>query len=127
MLDRLTLVVLIEDETAKLSHEGREKWQDYNTAVYLSDDDERIPSPEQQLLYARMGQLPQSDKDVVERLKTLWAGLYQSDFDENRGKSGVKEREAAVIHAARLKDRAEGRERAPNRSLDDALDRLGED
>jgi hypothetical protein len=127
MLGRLTLVELIEAETAKLSREGREKWEDYNATVYLSNDDERIPSREQQVLYARMGQLPQSDKDVLERLKTLWGGLYQSDFDESRGKSGVKEREAAVIHAAHLKDRAEGRERASYMSLDDALDRLGED
>ena len=88
-MDRLTLVELIEAETAKLSNEGREKWQDYNAAVYLSDDDERIPSPEQQALYARMRHLPQSDKDVIGRLNRLWVGLYQSDFEENRGKSGV--------------------------------------
>ena len=127
MLDRLTLVKLIENETAKLSHEGREKWQDYNADVYLGSDDERIPSPQQQDLYARMRHLPQSDKDIIERLKRLWFGLYQSDFEESEGKSGVGEREAAAIHAARLKDRAEGRERAPYMSLDDALDRLRED
>ena len=126
-MDRLTLVKLIENETAKLSNEGREKWQDYNAAVYLSDDDERIPSPEQQALYARLRHLPQSDKDVIGRLKRLWVGLYQSDFEESKGKSGVGVREAAVIHAALLKDRAEGRERAPYRSLEDALDRLRED
>lgn len=59
-------------------------------------------------------------------MKALWIGLYQSDFMESKGKSGEDDRIQAVIYAARLKDRQDGRERAPYTTLDDALDRLRE-
>jgi hypothetical protein len=45
---------------------------------------------------------------------------------ESKGKSGEDDRIQAVIYAARLKDRQDGRERAPYTTLDDALDRLRE-
>jgi hypothetical protein len=61
-MDRLTLVELIESETAKPSSEGRGRWEEYNAAVYLSPDEERIPYPDEIALFRRLKSLPQSDK-----------------------------------------------------------------
>jgi len=39
-VDRITLVELIEDETAKLSPRGRELWEEMETLVELSPEEQ---------------------------------------------------------------------------------------
>ena len=39
-MDRITLVELIEDETAKLSPRGRELWEEMETLVELSPEEQ---------------------------------------------------------------------------------------
>ena len=131
-MDRLTLVTLIENETAKLSPEGRQVWEDWNTPNYLSSDEETELDPhaqahEEAAISERRRRLSQLDKAVMDRVKALWYGLYQSDYAEKRGRSGEADRVEAVMYAARLKDRDEGRPRDPHMTLDEALARLRED
>jgi len=106
-VDRITLVELIEDETAKLSPRGRELWEEMETLVELSPE-EQASLHERTDIVNRLVLLSPLEQGVLHRLMELRAGLYESDRQEERGESGEGHRVRSVILAAKLKDISEG-------------------
>ena len=86
-MDRITLVELIEDETAKLSPRGRALWEEMETLVELSPE-EQASLHERTDIVNRRVLLSPLEQGVLDRLMELRAGLYESDRHEERGESG---------------------------------------
>ena len=122
-MDRITLVELIEGETAKLSPRGRELWEEMETLVELSPE-EQASSHEMTDIVNRMVLLSPHEQGVLDRLMELRAGLYESDKREERGESGEGYRVRSVILAAQSKDRSEGRQVDPDMTVEQAVARL---
>lgn len=53
----------------------------------------------------RMVRLPEPDQHVLQVLRELRAGLYQSDCSERLGEPAKPHRDRCVINAATMKDR----------------------
>ena len=122
-MDRITLVELIEGETAKLSPRGRELWEEMETLVELSPE-EQASSHEMTDIVNRMVLLSPHEQGVLDKLMELHAGLYESDKREERGESGEGYRVRSVILAAQSKDRSEGRQVDPDMTVEQAVARL---
>ena len=122
-VDRITLVELIEDETAKLSPKGRELWEEMETLVELSPE-EQASLHERTDIVNRRVLLSPLEQGVLNRLMELRAGLYESDRQEERGESGEGHRVRCVILAAKLKDISEGRHGDPDMTVEQAVARL---
>jgi hypothetical protein len=125
--DRVSFIELIEGETARLSAEGRELWEE------LEFTRESIPDPADEGRMAReydimerIFELPMPEQFLVSRLAELVAGLRRSEEAERRGASGQEHWVRGVINAAMLKDREEGRTVDPNMTLELAIVRLTE-
>lgn len=132
-VDRLTLVELIEGEASKLSPSGRELWERLELHVESSAPEEATPATmpptdsEQVEIADSMVQLPWQERSILERLMELFAGLHSSDYAEKqRGLPGDPARNRAVILAAGLKDRSEGRQIDPDMTPERAVARLKE-
>ncbi len=126
-MDRLELVELIEGEKAKLSPEGRRLWDDLDASLYLSPDDETKLKAHEKDTINQMGELPEFDQNIINRLTELRAGLYDSDAVERRGESGESKRTKSVIYAAMFKDRDQHRQIDPSMTLEQAKARLREE
>ena len=126
-MDRIRLIELIEDETGRLSPEGRGLWMELE---FLR---ESIPDPQEESRMARefditerTFDLPSPEQFVISRLAELVGGLRTSEKAEEQGESGDEHRVGSVINAAWLKDRQEGRAIDPDMTLDRAIARLKE-
>jgi hypothetical protein len=122
-VDRITLVELIEDETAKLSLRGRALWEEMETLVELSPE-EQASLHERTDIVNRLVLLSPLEQGVLHRLMELRAGLYESDRKEERGESGEGYRVRSVILAAKLKDISEGGHGDPDMTVEQAVARL---
>ncbi len=131
-MDRLELVELIEGEAAKLSPRGRELWEALELSLESSAPEEATPAtvppptPEEDAIIRRMAELPEPEQGVLGRLMELMAGLHSSDHAESQGRPGEPSRDQAVILAAGLKDRQEGRRIDPDMTPEQATARIRE-
>ena len=131
-MDRLTLIELIENEAAKLSPRGRDLWERLEVHVETTAPEEATPKTlpppdaEQLEVVGLMGELPWQEQGILERLMELLAGLRSSDYAETHGQPSEPHRNQAVILAAGLKDRREGRQIDPDMTPEQALARLRE-
>ena len=126
-MDKICLIELIETQTARLSPEGTELWEQME---FLR---ESIPNPADESRMAReheimeqIFELPAPEQFLTSRLAELVGGLRKSEKAEDQGESGYEHRVRSVINAAWLKDRQEGRSIDPKMTLDRALARLQE-
>ena len=123
MVDRITLVELIEGETGKLSPRGRELWEEMEILLELSPE-EQDASASLAALTSQTAELPPLAFHTLDRLMKLREGLYASEKSEERGESGEHVRDRAVIIAASLKDKIEGRQIDPDMTVELAVARL---
>ena len=126
-MDRVHFIELIEGETARLSVEGRDLWEE------LEFIRESIPDPADEDRMAReydvmerIFELPMPEQFLISRLAELVAALRRSEEAERRGEPGEEDRVRGVINAAMLKDQEEGRTVDPNITLELAIVRLTE-
>jgi hypothetical protein len=126
-LDRIRFIELIEGETARLSSEGINLWEE------LEFIRESIPDPADEGRMAaeydvmeRIFELPMPEQFATSRLAELVAALRRSEEAERRGEPGEEDRVRGVINAAMLKDQEEGRTVNPNMTLELAVVRLRE-
>jgi hypothetical protein len=129
VVDRVTLVELIEGETARLSPKGRELWEEMETLVELSPEEQTlrsIQSQQEEISNRMYDELPLHERHVIDWIYALSAGLADSDKVEKQGESGEKHRDKAVVLAAQLKDKYEGRQIDPDMTLEQAVSRLRE-
>ena len=127
-MDRLEMVELIEDQAAKLTPEGRDLAERMELLA------EAPPGPDHRATYAaQRAQADEAwdlssslDRSIIERLHVLWEGLERSDGAARHGKSGARYRDMAVVVAAGIKDRSEGRMIDPDMTPDKAVSRLRE-
>ena len=126
-MSKIRLIELIETQTARLSPEGRELWEQLE---FLR---ESIPNPEDESRMAReyeimeqIFELPAPEQFAISRLAELVDGLRKSEKVEDRGESGDEHRVRGVVNAAWIKERQEGLSIDPNMTLDRALARLQE-
>jgi hypothetical protein len=126
-LDRVRFIELIEGETARLSPEGRELWEELEFIREAVPDpaDEKRMAREYEIM-ERIFELPMPEQFVTSRLAELVAARRRSDEAERRGEPGEEDRVRGVINAAMLKDRKEGRTVDPNMTLEPAIARLTE-
>ena len=124
-MDRLRLIKLIEDEVAKLSAYGRGLWEDLQEELEVCPPEEGTIL-QQVRIAVRMSHLPMPDQHAINLLTELHAGLYESIDAERRGETGEAQRDRSVIRAAMLKDRDEGKQVDPDRTLGQAVARLAE-
>ncbi len=131
-MDRLELVELIEGEAAKLSQRGRQLWEALELTLETSAPLEATPgtlpppAPEEEKIVYRMAELPEPEQGILERLMELMAGLYGADHAESLGQPGEPPRDEAVILAAVLRDRREGRKIALDMTPAQAVARIRE-
>lgn len=133
-VDKLTLVELIEAEKAKLSPDALAMWEELDTSLYMSPDEETRLKPHEVALMKSMGDLPLPDQHAINILTELRAGLYQSEYSDKLGEPSQPHRDKCVITASHVKDRDE---RGPgeqvdieavlHRTAEQALARLRED
>jgi hypothetical protein len=121
------LIALIEDQTAAMSAEGRNLWEELE---FLR---ESIPDPEdpgrmarEYDIMERIFELPVSQQFIASRLAELVGGLRAAEEAEHRGEYGDGYRARGVINAAMLKNREEGRQIDANMTLGRAMARLEE-
>jgi hypothetical protein len=126
-LDRVRFIELIESETARLSPEGRDLWEELELIreSILDPADEERMAREYDVM-ERIFELPMQEQFVTSRLAELVAALRRSEEAERREEPGEEDRIRGVINAAMLKDREEGRRVDPNMTLDLAIARLAE-
>lgn len=124
-MDRIRLIELIEDQTARLSAESRGLWEELE---FLR---ESIPDPEDHSRMAReydvmerIFELPVPEQFLTSQLAELVAALRRADEAESRGESGDDHRTRGVINAAMLKDMEEGLPIYPHMTLGRAISRL---
>jgi hypothetical protein len=126
-LDKIHLIELIEHETARLSPEAREHWEELEFLRESVPDaaDESRMAQEYEIM-ERIFELPVEEQLLTARLAELLAGLRNSEEAERRGESGEEHRVRGVINAAILKDREEGRPIDLEMTLERAIVRLKE-
>ena len=131
-VDRVTLVELIEGEVAKLSPRGRDLWErlELHTEITAPEEatPETLPPPDSEEIDVanRMAELPWQEQGILHGLMELSAGLHYSQHAERRGQPGERSRNRAVILAAGIKDRYEGRQIDPDMTPEQAVARLRE-
>ena len=125
-MDKIVLVELIEGETAKLSPKGKGLWEEMEVLVELSSEGPNTEAQQAEISNRIIDELPLHDQHVIKRVYELVAGLYASDKAEEQGESGKRHRDQAVILAASLKDKDEGRQIDPDMTVDQAVARLRE-
>ena len=126
-MDRLELVGLIEAQKSKLSPQARGLWEEFDALINRSNDARKPFIRQEHDVMRRIGNLPWSDKRILNPLRELRVGLYESDDAESRGEPGEPYRVDSVLRAARFKDRDLGRTVEGHMTLEQALDRLKED
>ena len=126
-MDRLELVELIEAQKSKLSPQARGLWEEFDALINRSNDARKPFIRQEHDVMRRIGNLPWSDKRILNPLRELRVGLYESDDAQSRGEPGEPYRVDSVLRAARFKDRDLGREIAWHMTLEQAVDRLKED
>lgn len=126
-MEKVRFIELIEGETARLSPEARDLWEELELIR------ESVPDPADEGRMAReydvmeqIFELPMAEQFVTGRLAEMVAALRRSEEAERRGEPGEEERVRGVINAAMLRDREEGRRVDPNMTLDLAISRLTE-
>ena len=126
-MDKIRLIELIETQTARLSPEGRELWEQME---FLR---ESIPNPADEKRMAceyeimeQIFELPAPEQFAISRLAELVNGLRKAEKAEDQGESGYEHRVRGVVNAAWLRDRQEGLRIDPNMTLDRALARVQE-
>jgi hypothetical protein len=125
-VDKLTLVELIERETTKLSPRGRELWERLELHVESAPNEVSTPPAQEEAVVYQMAELPGPEQGILARLMDLLGGLRNSDRAEKRGDPGEPHRNMAVIVAAGIKDRSEGRQIDPDMTPERAVARLRE-
>ena len=126
-MDKFRFIDLIEGETARLSLEGKELWEELEfTREFIPDPADESRTAREYEIMERVFELPMPEQFVTSRLAELVAALRRSEEAERRGKPGDKDRVRGVINAAMLKDREEGRIVDPNMTLERAIARLKE-
>ena len=127
-MDRLEMVELIEGLAAKLTPEGRDLAERMELLAETPlAPDHRATYAAQRAQADEAWDLPSSlDRSIIERLHVLWEGLERSDGAARREKSGARYRDMAVVVAAGIKDRSEGRMVDPDMSPAKAVSRLRE-
>ncbi len=121
-----------EGEAAKLSPQARELWEALELTLETSAPEEATPGtlppqdPEEEKIVYQMAELPEREQGILERLMELMAGLYEANHAESLGQPGEPQRNEAVILAAGLKDRREGRKIAPDIAPAQAVARIRE-
>jgi hypothetical protein len=126
-VDRLELVELIEAQKSKLSPQARGMWDEFDALINRSNDARKPFIRQEHDVMRRIGNLPGSDKRILNPLRELRVGLYESDQAESRGALGKPYRVESVLRAARFKDRDLGREIDRHLTLEQAVARLKED
>jgi hypothetical protein len=126
-VDRLELVELIEAQKSKLSPQARGLWDEFDALINRSNDARKPFIRQEHDVMRRIGNLPWSDKRILNPLRELRVGLYESDDAESRGEPGEPYRVESVLRAARFKDRDLGRAVEGHMTLEQAVDRLKED
>jgi hypothetical protein len=126
-LDTVRFIELIESETARLSPESRDLWEEleFIRESILDPADEDRMAREYDVM-ERIFELPIPEQFVTGRLAELVAALRRSEAAERRGEPGEEYRVRGVINAAMLKDREAGRRVDPNMTLELAITRLAE-
>jgi hypothetical protein len=126
-LDKIRLIELIEHETARLSPEGRELWEELEFLRESVPDpvDESRMAQEYEIM-ERIFELPMEEQLLTARLAELVGGLRNSEEAERRGESGEEHRVRGVISAAILKDWEGGRAIDLDMTLERAIARLKE-
>ena len=126
-MDRLEMVKLIEGQAAKLTSEGRALAERMELLAEAPlGPDHRATYAAQRAQAEEAWDLSSLDRSIIERLHVLWEGLERSDGADRRGKSGARYRDRAVIVAAGIKDRSEGRMVDPDMTPAKAVSRLRE-
>ena len=126
-MDRLELAELIEAQKSKLSPQARGLWDEFDALINRSNDARRPIIRQEHDVMRRIGNLPWSDKRILNPLRELRVWLYESDDAESRGEPGEPYRVDSVLRAARFKDRDLGRAVEGHMTLEQAVDRLKED
>jgi hypothetical protein len=126
-MNRLELVELIEAQKSKLSPQARGLWDEFDALINRSNDARKPFIRQEHDVMRRIGKLPGSDKRILNPLRELRVGLYESDDAESRGELGKPYRVDSVLRAARFKDRDVGREIDWRMTLEQAVARLKED
>ena len=126
-MDRLELAELIEAQKSKLSPQARGLWDEFDALINRSNDARKPFIRQEHDVMRRIGNLPWSDKRILNPLRELRVWLYESDDAESRGEPGEPYRVDSVLRAARFKDRDLGRAVEGHMTLEQAVDRLKED
>jgi hypothetical protein len=127
LVNRLELVELIEGELAKLSPEGRDLAEKMELLAHAPQQiGERALYNVQYANAEELLDLSPRDRNLIERLQFLWAGLAESGAAAGRGESGEPHRNKWVIFAAQAKDRGAGRQIDPDMTPEQAVARLKE-
>ena len=126
-MDKIRLIELIETQTARLSPEGRELWEQLEfLREFISNPEDESRMAREYEIMEQIFELPAPEQFAISRLAELVGGLRKSEKAEDQGESGYKHRVRSVVNAAWLKDRQEGRSIDPIVTLDRALARLQE-
>ena len=125
-MDRTRFIELIEGETARLSPEGRELWEELEVTRESIPDlaDEGRMAREYEII-ERIFDLPVPEQFVTSRLAKLVTALRRSEA-ERRREPGEEDWVRGVPNAAMLKNREEDRRVDPNMTLERAIVRLKE-
>jgi hypothetical protein len=124
-LDRVRLIELIEGQTARLSLERRDLWEELKfIREFIPDPADECRMARESDVMERIFELPIPQQFLVSRPAELVAALRRSEEVERRGESGREHRVRGVINAAMLKDREEGQTVDPNMTVEQALARL---
>jgi hypothetical protein len=126
-LDKLSLIELIEVQTARLSTEAKDLWEQLELLreSIPHHADERRMAGEFEIM-ERIFELPMAEQFATSRLAELVGGLRMAEEAQRRGESGDEHRVRGVINAAMLKDRQEGRSIDPHMTLEQAVARVKE-
>lgn len=125
-MERLRLIELMEREAAGLSPEGRGLWEELELLAESAPELESRMAREYEVS-ERIFDLPVSEQGILARLAQLLSGLREGDEAEVRGEPGEVHRVRGVIHAARIKDRYDGRRVDLGMTPERAIARLEED
>jgi hypothetical protein len=124
-LENSRLIEVIEDQTARLSPEAKELWEQLELLRESVPDpaDESRMAGEYEIM-ERIFELPVHEQFITSQLAELVGGLRAAEEAQRRGESGEEHRVRSVINAALLKDRLEGRTIDSHMTLEGAIARL---
>jgi hypothetical protein len=125
-LDRVCFIELVKGETARLSPEGRELWEELEvTRESIPDLADEGRMARKYEIMERIFDLPVPEQFVTSRLAKLVTALRRSEA-ERRREPGEEDWVRGVTNAAMLKNREEDRRVDPNMTLERAIVRLKE-